>query len=105
MKVTDPSGVRWSVRRKWVFGLDGGSQAFSSIDHPIGLLVVPIALVLLWAALWPFWWAAHWLGLKWVIRVKREGTAVGEVEVRGWGESRRHMQEIVQSLASRGTTR
>jgi hypothetical protein len=88
-KVTDPDGVQWSVSREWFFGLPSWLDAGSSSD--LGLLLF---------AVWPFWLIAHWLGLPWVIVIKRAGTAMGTEEARGWVKSERRIQEIAQSAAA-----
>jgi hypothetical protein len=94
-EVTDPSGVRWSVRRRRWYDMSGVGDAGSDV----GLLVM---LVLLVAGWWPFWFIAHWLGLRWRIVIKRDDEQVDEEWVRGWRESRRRIQEITES-ATAGT--
>ncbi|HEX7824340.1 MAG TPA: hypothetical protein VF477_05525 [Mycobacterium sp.] len=86
-KVIDPDGVQWSVSREWFFGLPSWLDGSSDI----GLVLF---------ALWPFWLIAHWLGVPWVIVIKRAGTAMGTEEVRGWLKSQRRIQEIGQSAAA-----
>ena len=80
-------------RRRWYdmsnFG-DGGSTE-------IGALVLFPLLAVAW---WPFWFVAHWFGLPWRLVIKRDGTEVYEIEVRGWHKSRRRIQEIAESVAA-----
>ena len=62
----------------------------------LGLLL----LLILWRAVgWPLWFIAHWLGVRWVIVVERDGKKVTEL-VRGWGKSQRRIQEIAESAAA-----
>ncbi|MDT5116332.1 MAG: hypothetical protein QOE30_2071 [Mycobacterium sp.] len=96
-EVTDPSGVRWSVRRRRWYDLTG--FPVDSGDHGIGGLMILITLVGGW---WPFWFIAHWLGLRWRIVIKRDGEQVDEEWVRGRRYSRLRIQEIIES-ATAGT--
>lgn len=86
-KVTDPEGVQWSVSREWFFGLPSWLDGSSDV----GLLLF---------AAWPFWLIAHWLGVSWVIVVKRAGTPMGTEEVQGWVKSCRRIDEIAQAAAA-----
>lgn len=93
-KVTDPSGVRWTVRRRRSFDLDLSSLWFPGDAEGGGLA---IALVV---AGWGFWFIAHWFGLVWRITIQRDDKEVGEEEVRGWLKSRRRIQEIAELVAA-----
>ncbi|MEH3133286.1 MAG: hypothetical protein PGN27_25305 [Mycolicibacterium neoaurum] len=89
--VTDPRGVQWSVRRRWwPFG-----EVFDpAFDGLIGLiLVVPTLL------LWPLWFAAKGLGVRWRIVVERDGVEVESVLVRGWRRSAGRIDEIALQVA------
>jgi hypothetical protein len=90
--LTDASGVQWSVRRRRWYDLT---------DYPAGGDDGLIFIVLL-GGWWPFWFIAHWLGLRWRILVERDGEEVGEEWVRGWRRSGRRIQEICES-ATAGT--
>jgi hypothetical protein len=98
-EVTDPNGVRWSVRRRRWYDLSDLNTGSSA--EGLGLLVILILLVGGW---WPFWFIAHWLGLRWRIVIKRDGEEVDEEWVRGWRKSRRRILEITES-ATAGTLR
>src|SRR5262249_49372955 len=78
-EITDLSGVQWSVRRRrWYDMSSGGIDGNSLGDNPLlGLLLLPFFLV----AIWPVWFIAHWLGVRWVIVIERDGKAVGKEEV------------------------
>lgn len=97
-QVTDPRGVQWSVRRRRWYSLPG----WDFTDPGDGGLGILVALALVVGAWWPFWFVAHWLGLRWRIVIKRDGDEVDEEYVRGWGRSRRRIQEIIE-LATAGT--
>lgn len=61
------------MKRRWSYdasatGLDG-----SSVDNPLGLLLLPVVLAVMWVAVWPWWFLAHWFGLRWVIAVECDG--------------------------------
>jgi hypothetical protein len=90
-KVADPNGVQWSVDRASMrhFWWEGGT----TVDSELFDLVVR-------GVIWPFWFIAHWLGLRWVIVIERDGTQVGEERVRGWDKSKRRIQEIAESVAA-----
>jgi hypothetical protein len=94
-KVTDPNGVRWSVDRASMrhFWWEGGR----TVDSETFDLVVR-------AVIWPFWFIGHWLGVRWVIVIERDGIQVGEERVSGLDKSQRRIQEIVESVGA-GTWR
>lgn len=94
-QVTDPGGVQWSVRRRRWYSLSGWDLADPGDGS--GILV---AIALLVGAWWPFWFVAHWLGLRWRIVIKRDGEEVDEEHVRGWRRSRRRIREILESAAA-----
>jgi hypothetical protein len=90
-EVIDPSGMRWSAkRRRWydLTGYPGGADDFGLI------------LFVLLGGWWPFWLIAHWLGLRWRIVVERDGEEVGEEWVRGWRKSGRRIQELIESATT-----
>jgi hypothetical protein len=89
--VTDSAGVQWSVRRRRWYDLT---------DFPGG--ADELTLVLLFGGWWPFWFVAHWLGLRWRILIERDGEEVDEEWVRGWRRSRRRIQELI-AMATVGT--
>jgi hypothetical protein len=92
VEVTDPGGVQWSVyRRRWYWR--------SADDAGIELEWLAAGTLLL-VAWWPFWFIAHWVGLRWKIVTERDGTEVGDERVRGWRKSRRRIQEIAESAAA-----
>jgi hypothetical protein len=86
-----PDGVRWSVRRRRWYDLSDSQGGFDELWL--------FALVGGW---WPFWFIAHWLGLRWRIVIERDHEEVDEEWVRGWRNSRRRIQEITES-ATAGT--
>ncbi len=86
-----PDGVRWSVRRRRWYDLSDWDGGFDELW-----------LLVLVGGWWPFWFIAHWLGLRWRIVIKRDHEEVDEEWVRGWRNSRRRIQEITES-ATAGT--
>lgn len=98
-EVTDPGGVRWSVRRRRWYDLSGWSLA--DLDSGIGMLLTIAVLAGGW---WPFWFVAHWCGLRWRIVITRDGEEMDEEYVRGWRQSQRRIREIAE-LATAGTLR
>jgi hypothetical protein len=95
VKVTDPDGVLWKVYRRWfpnwdlsfLHGADPG-------DFGAYLLAV----------LWPPWFIAKCLGVRWIISIERNGNEMGDARVRGWRKSQRRIQEIAEAAAA-GTLR
>ncbi|HEX4586664.1 MAG TPA: hypothetical protein VH185_01680 [Mycobacterium sp.] len=99
-KVTDPSGVQWSVHRRWMcpyLDVTGGSGQWGP---GVGVLVLWAIILLQIIVIWPCWFIAHWLGVPWIIVIERNGTQVFEARGHGWGESRRRIQEIAESAAA-----
>jgi hypothetical protein len=88
--VTDSRGVQWSVRRRRTFDLT--DLPAGGMDESAGLLI--IVLIAGW---WPFWFIAHWLGLRWRILIERDGEEVHEEWVRGWRKSGQRIREIIES--------
>jgi hypothetical protein len=94
-EVTDPDGVEWSVRRSRWYGMfplvdTGGDDGF-------GIVVILILFVGVW---WPFWFLAHWLGMRWRIVITRDGEQMDDEWVRGWRRSRRRIQEIIDAATA-----
>ena len=97
-EVTDPSGVRWSVRRRRWYDLTGFPVGCD--DLGLGGLMILITLVGGW---WPFSFIAHRLGLSLADdAIDRDGEQVEEEWVRGWRNSHLRIQEIIES-ATAGT--
>lgn len=89
--VTDPNGVQWSVHRRWWPFPDVGGLAF---DGLLGLVLAAPFLLL-----WPFWFAAKGLGVRWCVIVERGGTEVETVLVRGWRRSGARIDELALQVA------
>ncbi|WP_139335368.1 hypothetical protein [Mycobacterium sp. GA-1841] len=94
--MTDPRGVLWSVRRKWMSAPD----TWTDSDGVIGA-IFSIAMLLQLLA-WPFWFLAKFLGAPWTIVIEQAGREVGTERVSGWRASRRRMDEIRRDI---GTSR
>jgi hypothetical protein len=52
------------------------------------------------AALWPPWFIAKFLGVRWVILIERKGNEVGDERVRDWRKSQRRIREIAAAAAA-----
>ncbi|MCK0175383.1 MULTISPECIES: hypothetical protein [Mycobacteriaceae] len=76
--VVDPNGREWSVHRVW--------WPFPGVLD-LHLDLIALLLALPFVALWPFWVAAKWLGIRWTIVIERDGEEVGRELVRGWQRS------------------
>ena len=123
MKVTDPQGRSWRVRRRWlpwrrkirdvpdapVGGLfGGGDDPISAILAVIGLifllpaiivLAVMLAEFLLLLLLLPLWLIVRAVvGGAWPIEVWRGRTCVGVESVKGWTPSRIRMYDIAEAI-------
>jgi hypothetical protein len=108
-KVTDPHGVEWSVHRarpKWESwgGSSTGGSSGSILGDLLGIILQPIFELIfafiVYVFKWPFWFIGGWLGVPSTIAIERDGTQVGAERVRGWGKSRRRIQEIAESAAA-----
>jgi hypothetical protein len=89
--VTDPSGAEWTVQRWW-FKTIPYETGIDFLDFIIFIIVLPFMVV------WPFWLLSKWLGARWSIEIRRDGTKVGEEKVRGWAKSGQRINEIAQSV-------
>lgn len=93
--VQDANGQLWSVERKW--------RPFPELDFDDDDILGILGLILAIPALivWPFWLAAKFLGVRWIITVERDGRRVGKEKVRGWDASKRRIAEIARNVGSR----
>ncbi|MGA5540744.1 hypothetical protein ACPCIR_02725 [Mycobacterium sp. NPDC051198] len=96
--VTDPHGVGWTVRRKWMYVPDTSGDS----DGVVGAIFAIVWLLVLLA--WPFWFAAKFLGVSWTIVIERAGREVGTERVRGWRASGRRIDQIRQSILGAGVS-
>ena len=92
--LTDRNGTAWAVNRRW-WPFPG-----DALDLTFG--VFEVFLGVLFAVLWPFWLVVKFCGVRWVITVERNGQQVGRELVRGWGRSKRRIDEIAREVASGG---
>jgi hypothetical protein len=96
VRVTDPSGLKWSVSRKWWDLLKLESPAFDGTPMETVQMFIQLPLMVMW----PFWLAAKWLGVPWTIVIKRNGKQVGREKVRGWRSSGARVDEIARQAAA-----
>lgn len=94
--VTDPGGIAWTVRRKWMYAPGDSGDS----DGVVGAIYAVIVLLVLVA--WPFWFVAKFLGVPWTIVIERTGREVGTERVRGWRASERRMDEIRRNILTAG---
>ncbi len=127
MKVTDPTGDTWRVRRRWlpwrprrrdVEGGDPGAFGASSPDELVGLILVVVILVLLILAPWilagaflvvevlvvvlllPLFLLLRVSRLaRWPVVVRQGRTLAWEESVRGWEASDHRIREIAEAIA------
>ncbi|KQV76719.1 hypothetical protein ASC61_17880 [Aeromicrobium sp. Root344] len=123
MKVRDPQGQTWRVRRRWlpwrrkvrdvpdvpVDGLfTGGDDPVSAILFVIGLVIL-LPVIVMFAAmlaeflllllLLPLWlFVRALLGGSWPIEVLRGRTYVGTESVKGWTPSGVRMHDIAEEI-------
>lgn len=95
--VTDPNGVQWSVRRKW-FSPGLFETGFATLDMIVFVIMLPFLVA------WPFWYLAKWLGVPWLVVVKRDGDEVAREHVRGWRRSGQRIEELASQAAAGGLT-
>lgn len=92
--VRDPHGTQWTVRRRWwpFFGffdvLDVANMGWFGL-----LLALPLFV------LWPFWLLTKFLGARWRIEIQRGDDEKQRELVRGWGASKRRINDIAASIA------
>jgi hypothetical protein len=91
--VTDPTGENWTVRRWWFTAIPWQS-GFQTLDMLIFLIVLPFM------AVWPFWLALKWLGVRWEVRVEHDGSVVAKEKVRGWRRSGERIAQIAAEIQS-----
>lgn len=91
MEIGDAS---WTVRRKWMTAPDVGTDS----DGIVGAFLTVILLLAL--LVWPFWFAAKFLGVPWTIVVEQRSKEVGTERVRGWRASQRRIDEIRRGIGS-----
>jgi hypothetical protein len=87
----DPDGIVWTVYREW-WPFPGD---LTDVTDLIELVIGAIFLVL-----WPFWLLTKFLGARWVVVIERDGHEVGREKVRGWGGSKRRVNELLVEVAS-----
>ena len=90
--VTDPHGVQWNVHRRWWPFPD----ATDLVDLDWIVLSAIVAIPCL--VLWPFWFAAKFVGVRWRIVVERDHTEVGGELVRGLGRSKRRIADLAVEI-------
>ncbi|WP_332642681.1 hypothetical protein [Aeromicrobium sp.] len=123
MKVVDPAGETWRVKRRWLpwrrkvrdvpdVPVDG---LFVGGDDPIGMILAAIGLILLVPViialavmlaellllllLLPLWLIVRgFLGGAWPIEVWRGKTFVGAESVKGWSPSGVRMHDIAEAI-------
>jgi hypothetical protein len=93
VKVTDPDGTEWTVRRWWFTAMPS-ETGIGFLDMIIFVIMLPFMLA------WPFWLLLKWLGVLWEIVIERDGVKVGTEKVRGWRRSGQRIDEIAQSAAA-----
>jgi hypothetical protein len=81
------------VYRRWV-PIWAGANLSSAQEA--GFIIVLLQVIVLW----PPWFIAKWLGVRWRIVIVRNGTKVGEVRVRGWRKSQRRIADMAASAAA-----
>ncbi len=91
--MTDPSGNQWNIHRRWWPFPD--LTDFFDVDSVILSIVVSLPFLLLW----PFWFAAKFVGVRWRIVVERTHTEVGSELVRGYRRSGRRIDDIAVEIA------
>lgn len=91
--MTDPNGAQWNIHRRW-WPFPDLTDLFD-LDWFLLSLVVSLPFVILW----PFWYAAKFLGVKWRIVIERNQHEQGCELVRGYGRSGARIDEIVREIA------
>jgi DivIVA domain-containing protein len=99
VEVTGPDSVRWSVYRRWGVKHWDATTYSQSVGDELIMGTINLLQVIV---MWPPWFIAKWLGVRWKIVIERDGIEAGEALVRGWRKSQRCIQEIAE-MAAAGT--
>lgn len=91
--VTDPNGAQWNIHRRWWPFPD--LTDILDLDFFILSLIVAVPFVFLW----PFWYAAKFLGVRWRIVIERNGHEQGFELVRWYRRSSSRINDIAQEIA------
>lgn len=91
--VTDPNGAQWNIHRGW-WPFPDLSDLFD-IDFFILSVIVSLPFLLLW----PFWWAAKLMGVRWRIVIERNHTELGSELVRGYRRSGHRINQLAAEVA------
>ncbi|MCT7659618.1 hypothetical protein [Mycobacterium deserti] len=91
--LTDLNGTVWNVYRDW-WPFPGDVTDFTDLFELV------IGAVFL--ALWPFWLLGKCLGVRWAVVIERDGREVGREKVRGFGKSKRRVNELLAEVAAGG---
>ena len=81
----------WTVYRRWLPNWNLSFLQGPDLSDVGGYLL---------AVLWPPWFIAKWLGVRWVIAIERDGKVVCDARVRGWRTSQRRIQELAGAAAA-----
>ncbi|WP_138974447.1 hypothetical protein [Patulibacter medicamentivorans] len=125
MKVQDPEGTTWRVRRRWLpwrrrvrdvpdMPVDIGGLGDDPISAVIGIFLLILAIpalivitillaeLLILIALLPLFLVLRAVApVPWTIEVRRRWKLEREEQVRGWGASRARIQDIASELRLR----
>lgn len=90
--MTDPHGAQWNIHRRW--------WPFPDLTDLFDLdwFVLSILVSLPFVLLWPFWYAAKFLGVRWRIIVERNHSEQGHELVRGYARSGARINEIALEI-------
>lgn len=91
--VSDPNGIQWNIHRRW-WPFPDLSDLFD-----IDFLIVSLIVSLPFVALWPFWFAAKLVGVRWRVVIERNHTTMGDELVRGYARSGRRITELAAEIA------
>ena len=93
--VTDAGGAQWNIHRRWWPFPD--LTDLVDLDWFVLSLIVSIPFLLLW----PFWYAAKFVGVKWRIVIERDHSEQGYELVRGYRASGARINRIADDIARR----
>ncbi|GAB5901865.1 hypothetical protein OKHIL_76770 [Mycolicibacterium mageritense] len=102
VRVQDPAGEIWEVKRAWFLARYTNSSVGSYYDD-IPVVSTAISVILLpFVLVWPFWFAAKFVGMPWKIVVRQGNTEVHREKVHGWKASKLRTGQLAAELEHSG---
>lgn len=91
--MTDPNGAQWNIHRRW--------WPFPDLTDVLDLdfFILSLIVALPFVFLWPFWFAAKFLGVRWRVVIERTHHEQGFELVRGYRRSGARINQLALEIA------